>query len=78
MTNLDENLCASVCISRDDKGAYYILSPCDVYQERLLFWGDRVEAAVPRDDDTTNWQMKTLAELQPTYWGQPFLTDHRN
>ena len=70
---LNKRITASVCVSRDEKGLFQILTPCGVCQERLLFWGHNVEAAVPTDSDSTIWQMKTLKELQPYYWRNPFL-----
>lgn len=32
------------CVSRDDKGVFHILTPCGVCQERLMYWGNEVEA----------------------------------
>lgn len=70
---LNKKVVATVCVSRDDKGLFHILTPCGVCQERLMFWGDQVEAAVPLDSDSTKWQMKKLKDLQPYYWRKPFL-----
>lgn len=70
---LNKKITATVCVSRDDKGAFHILTPCGVCQERLFFWGADVEAAVPLETDSAKWQIKTLAELQPYYWRNPFL-----
>jgi cytidine deaminase len=70
---LNKRVTATVCVSRDGKGNFQILTPCGVCQERLLYWGQNVQAAVPSDDDSTKWQMKTLNELQPYYWRRPFL-----
>ncbi len=70
---LNEKVTASVCISRDDLGRIVILTPCGVCQERLLYWGDAVEVAVPVEEDPTKWQMKRLREVQPYYWRRPFL-----
>ncbi len=70
---LNKRVTATVCVSRDDKGNFLILTPCGVCQERLLYWGQDVQAAVPSDNDSTKWQMKTLSELQPYYWRKPFL-----
>lgn len=70
---LNKRVSATVCVSRDDKGLYQILSPCGVCQERLLYWGPNVQSAVPNATDSTKWEMKTLGELQPYYWRKPFL-----
>ncbi len=70
---LNKKVTATVCVSRDEKGLFQILTPCGVCQERLYVWGDEVEAAVPTDADSTQWQTKTLNELQPYYWRKPFL-----
>jgi cytidine deaminase len=64
---------ASVCVSRDEQGKFHILTPCGVCQERLMVWGDRIECAVPLDNDSTQWQVKLLREIQPYYWRKPFL-----
>jgi cytidine deaminase len=70
---LNKKITATVCVSRDEQGAFHILTPCGVCQERLMFWGDELEAAVPIEEDSTKWQMKKLKELQPYYWKKPFL-----
>lgn len=70
---LGKSIVASVCISQDDKGNIHFLTPCGVCQERLFFWGDQIEVAVPDAGDSTHWQMKLLSELQPYYWRRPFL-----
>lgn len=70
---LGQRITATVCISRDDKGRFQVLAPCGVCQERLMYWGDAIEAAVPDDQDSTKWQVKTLTELQPYYWRKPFM-----
>ena len=70
---LSKKITASTCVSRDDKGLFHILTPCGVCQERLMVWGDNVEVAVPKDEDSTQWQSKKLKEVQPFYWRKPFL-----
>ena len=70
---LNKRVTATVCVARDEKGIFQILTPCGVCQERLLYWGQDMQAAVPIDSDSTKWQMKTLGELQPYYWRKPFL-----
>lgn len=71
----DQKVTASVCVSRDDQGLFHILTPCGVCQERLYVWGGEVEVAVPAIDDSTQYQMKLLKEVQPHYWRKPFLKD---
>ena len=68
-----KKIVATVCVSRDPSGVFHILTPCGVCQERLLVFGDEVEAAVPVDGDSSKWQSKTLKEIQPYYWRKPFL-----
>ncbi len=65
---LGKTVTATVCVSRDEQKCFQILTPCGVCQERFMAWGAEVEAAVPRTDDSTKWQMKKLGELQPYYW----------
>jgi cytidine deaminase len=60
---------ASVCVSRASRtDPFIILSPCGICQERLATWGLDVEVAVPVQGDPTQWQAKTLREVQPFYW----------
>ncbi len=70
---LNKKITATVCVSRDEYRKFHILTPCGVCQERLLFWGDKIEAAVPDENDSSLWQSKTLKEIQPYYWRKPFL-----
>ncbi len=70
---LNKKITATVCVSRDENKKFHILTPCGVCQERLLFWGDQIQAAVPDDNDSSLWQSKTLKEIQPYYWRKPFL-----
>ena len=70
---IDQRVTASVCVSRDDRGAIHILTPCGVCQERLMVWGDEVEVAVPKDGDSTAWEARRLKDVQPYYWRRPFL-----
>ena len=67
---LNLKVTASVCVSRatpNDK--FIILTPCGICQERLAIWGKTVEVAVPDPNDNTKWKAKTLAEVQPYFWG---------
>ncbi len=70
---LGKKIVASVCVSFDDQGKAHILTPCGVCQERLMFWGEDMEVAVPQPNDSTKWQVKALKEVQPYYWYKPFL-----
>jgi cytidine deaminase len=70
---IGKKVTATVCVSRDAKGLFQILTPCGVCQERLMVWGDQVEAAVPSESDSTKWQAKKLKEIQPYYWRKPFI-----
>ena len=64
---------ASVCVSRATAAdPFIILSPCGICQERLATWGLDVEVAVPVSSDATQWQAKTLNEVQPFYWHNAF------
>jgi cytidine deaminase len=69
---MGKRITASVCVSYDDAGKIHILTPCGVCQERLMYWGEDVEVAVPQTDDSTRWQSKTLKDVQPYYWFKPF------
>ena len=64
----DKKIVATACVSRAENGRIVILPACGVCQERLWYWGGRVEVAVPRDDDNTAWRTVTLAEMAPHYW----------
>jgi len=69
---LGKRIVASVCVSFDDAGKAHILTPCGVCQERLMYWGEDVEVAVPNSSDSTRWLSKTLKDVQPFYWYKPF------
>ncbi|MFJ4435953.1 cytidine deaminase [Streptomyces sp. NPDC088923] len=69
----DRAVVASVCVCRDlEHGRVLILPPCGICQERLALWGPGVEVAVPREGDPTRWEPRTLAEVNPYYWGRQF------
>ncbi len=70
---LEEKVAACVCVLRDPQANFHILTPCGVCQERLIFWGNHIEVAVPMPNDSTQWQVKTLKEVQPFYWRLPLL-----
>ncbi|CAM5372160.1 cytidine deaminase [Streptomyces spiroverticillatus] len=69
----DRTVVASVCVCRDDElSRVLILPPCGICQERLALWGPGVEVAVPHPADPTRWEARTLAEVNPYYWGVQF------
>ncbi|MER5429184.1 cytidine deaminase [Streptomyces sp. NPDC002588] len=69
----DRAVVASACVCRDlEHGRILILPPCGVCQERLALWGPSVEVAVPQEGDPTEWEARTLAEVNPYYWGRQF------
>jgi cytidine deaminase len=72
----NKRVTATVCVARNQTGAFVILSPCGVCQERLWQWGGDVQAAVPLDDDTTRWKAVLLKDLTPHYWRGQFMSDH--
>lgn len=48
---LNKKVTHSICVVREDENAeFMILSPCDVCQERLFYWGGDVKAAVTNPD----------------------------
>jgi cytidine deaminase len=70
---LDRTVVASVCVIRSDQlGAFWILTPCGVCQERLFAHGPAVAVAVPEPEDPRRWQSLRLDEVQPPWWGRVF------
>lgn len=70
---LGKRIITSVCVSRQTgTSPIVILTPCGICQERLFHWGQDVEVAVPTIDDATQWDVKTLKEVQPYYWVNAF------
>lgn len=66
---LRETVTASVCVSREDGSApFVILPPCGICCERLAFWGGDIEVAVPTPDDPSRWETRLLKETLPHYW----------
>lgn len=60
---------ASICLSMEAKiNKVYILSPCGICQERLFWFGDNVQVAVPQKEDPTKWESLPLKEVQPHWW----------
>jgi cytidine deaminase len=68
----DRKIVATVCVSRADDGRFVILPACGVCQERLWYWGGKVQVAVPLAEDSSRWEGVTLAEMSPHYWGKQF------
>ncbi|MDN3650835.1 cytidine deaminase [Reinekea marina] len=64
---LDEAITHSLCICRKDEDSeVIILSPCGICQERLVFWGGDVKAAISTKDNKLIF--KTIRELMPHHW----------
>ena len=64
---LKEKITHSLCIARsDEKSEFKILTPCGVCQERLLFWGENVQAAITNKDNKIKF--KSLKQLMPYHW----------
>ncbi|SES30446.1 cytidine deaminase [Salisediminibacterium halotolerans] len=63
----------SLCLVREN-GALKILTPCGVCQERLLYWGRDVLAAVTSNEEQPI-VFKTLRELQPDHWSYAYSDD---
>ena len=61
----------SLCISRDSEfDEPKILTACGICQERLHYWGEDVKVAVSNPEQKIIF--KSLAELDPCYWGNSF------
>ncbi|WP_419883077.1 cytidine deaminase [Peribacillus sp. B-H-3] len=61
----------SVCVVRDDeKDEFKVLTPCGVCQERLLYWGPNLKAAITNSDEKLEY--KTLKEIQPFHWSKAY------
>ena len=64
---LNEAVTHSLCICREDENSdFLILSPCGVCQERLVYWGGDVKAAVSTPENQLTF--RTIKELQPYHW----------
>ena len=64
---LDTPVTHSICVVRENENApFKILTPCGTCQERLVYWGSDVKAAVTTKDN--DLLFKTLKELQPHHW----------
>ncbi|WP_090990889.1 cytidine deaminase [Bacillus sp. OV322] len=61
----------SVCVVRDDeKAEFKVLTPCGVCQERLLYWGPNLKAAITNSGEKLEY--KTLKEIQPFHWSKAY------
>ncbi|WP_407370636.1 cytidine deaminase [Carnobacterium sp.] len=64
---LDTFVTHSICVVRENENApFKILTPCGTCQERLVYWGSDVKAAITTKDN--DLLFKTLKELQPHHW----------
>ncbi len=64
---LDETITHSLCIFRDNEHAQFkILTPCGICQERLVYWGGAVLAAVTNPENRLIF--KSVREVQPFHW----------
>lgn len=64
----------SLCLVRDDEQApFIVLSPCGVCQERLFYWGPKVQCAISTSGETIVF--KTLQQLQPYHWTEAYAED---
>ena len=64
---LDEAVTHSLCIYRENEHSeIIILSPCGICQERLVYWGGDVKAAISTKDNALTF--KTIRELMPYHW----------
>ncbi|GMA63749.1 cytidine deaminase [Alicyclobacillus fastidiosus] len=61
----------SICVVRDDENSKFkILTPCGICQERLIYWGEDVKAAVFTENGELDY--KTLKEIQPYHWAKAY------
>jgi cytidine deaminase len=70
---LNKRVIATVCVFKGADSAFRIVAPCGICQERLMVYGEEVIAAVPLEDDSSKFLLKSLRELQPFYWRRQFL-----
>jgi cytidine deaminase len=66
---LNEKVTATLCIDSADGAIPIFLPPCAICQERLAYWGRDISVAVPKKNDPTEYEIVTLADVQPHYWG---------
>ncbi|MGJ8690437.1 MAG: cytidine deaminase [Gammaproteobacteria bacterium] len=64
---LNEVVTHSLCVSRENEATeFIILTPCGVCQERLVYWGGNVLAAITNPENKLIF--KSIRELQPYHW----------
>jgi cytidine deaminase len=64
---INEAVTHSICVSREtEKSEFLILTPCGVCQERLVYWGGNVLAAITNPENKVIF--KSIRELQPYHW----------
>lgn len=72
-TKLGERVVASACVSRLGGDApILVLAPCGICQERLFHFGPEVTVAVHDASRPAGWSARTLREVQPYHWVNPF------
>ena len=72
---LNEAVTHIICVVRDDeKSDFKVLTPCGICQERLLYWGPKVKAAVYTSDGELLF--KALEELQPYHCYRAYDKSH--
>ncbi|MGE7603462.1 cytidine deaminase [Peribacillus sp. NPDC097675] len=72
---LNTKITHSICVVRDDeKAEFKVLTPCGVCQERLLYWGPDLKAAITHPDERLVY--KTLKEIQPFHWSKAYDDQH--
>lgn len=69
---LDDPIVAIICLVRIAGSGLEVLPPCGICQERLFYWGGEIEVGVPRAADRSQWQSRSLKEMQPHYWRAPY------
>ena len=65
---LEQEIVASVCLHRDEKGRFLVLSPCGVCRERLAVHGPEVLVGVAGGEDPIQVVWKPVREVLPDYW----------
>lgn len=64
---LNQAVTRSICVVRDaEKSKFKVLTPCGVCQERFLYWGENVKAAVYSASGELIF--KSLKEVQSYHW----------
>lgn len=71
----DQEIVASVCLHREEKGRFLVLSPCGVCRERLAVHGPYVLVGVAGGEDPTRVVWKPLREALPDYCMTVFSDD---